>query len=81
MDEIIEKSPKTANDDEHISPIPVKPKPVSLVRLRIEMKGFSETHIMYVYHALNGRKEEADSYLEELIEEARAEQEYMNKNL
>lgn len=37
----------------------------SLKTVQMKMKGFDETLIMYVYHKLNGREDEAQSYLNE----------------
>ncbi len=37
----------------------------SLKTVQMKMKGFDESLIMFVYHKLNGRDEEAQSYLSE----------------
>lgn len=41
----------------------------TLKQVQKQMKGFDESLVMYVYHHLNGREEEAKSYLEEWNEE------------
>ena len=43
--------------------------PTTLKQVQKQMKGFDESLVMYVYHHLNGREEEAKSYLEEWNEE------------
>lgn len=41
----------------------------TLKQVQKKMRGFDESLVMYVYHHLNGREEEAKTYLEEWNEE------------
>jgi hypothetical protein len=41
----------------------------TLKMVQKKMKGFDEALIMYVYHKMNGREQDAQSYLEEWEEE------------
>ena len=41
----------------------------TLPKVQRDLAGFSDSLILYVYHLLNGRQEEADSYLEEYKQE------------
>lgn len=41
----------------------------TLKQVQKQMKGFDESLVMYVYHLLNGRYEEARTYLQEWEEE------------
>ena len=40
-------------------------QPTTLKQVQKQMKGFPEELIMYVYHHMNGRENEAQSYLQE----------------
>lgn len=44
----------------------------TLKQVQTKMKGFDESLILYTYHKLNGREEEAASYLAEWEEEQEA---------
>lgn len=44
-------------------------KPATLKQVQKQMKGFDESLVMYMYHHLNGREEEARTYLAEWEEE------------
>lgn len=46
-----------------------KLKHPTLKQVQKKMRGFDESLIMYVYHQLNGREQEAQSYLAEWNEE------------
>lgn len=46
-----------------------KHKHPTLKQVQKQMKGFDESLVLYVYHHLNGREEEAQSYLAEWNEE------------
>ena len=46
-----------------------KPFHPTLPKVQRDLAGFSDSIIMYVYHSLNGRREEANSYLEEYKQE------------
>jgi len=41
----------------------------TLKQVQKQLRGFDESLVMYVYHYMNGRTEEAQSYLEEWKEE------------
>jgi hypothetical protein len=46
-----------------------KVKHPTLAQVQKELDGFEHSLVMYVYHHMNGRKDEADSYLEEWKEQ------------
>ena len=46
-----------------------KPFHPTLPKVQRDLAGFSDSIIMYVYHSLNGRQDEANSYLEEYKQE------------
>lgn len=46
-----------------------KHKHPTLKQVQKQMKGFEESLIMYMYHKLNGREEDANSYLQEWEDE------------
>ena len=46
-----------------------KHKHPTLTMVQKQMKGFDESLILYVYHKMNGREQEAQTYLEEWNEE------------
>lgn len=54
-----------------------KPKGITLERVQRDLMNFSHDEIMYCYHYLNGRIEEANSYLEAM----RAENEALGTEL
>ena len=49
----------------------------TLNQVRKKLQGFDESLIMYTYHKMNGREQEAESYLQEFYEQ----QEELNQNL
>lgn len=46
-----------------------KPFRPTFQKVQKDLAGFSDNIVMYVYHHLNGREEEAQSYLEEYKQE------------
>lgn len=62
IEDIFEFTNETAvKESKHLHP--------TLKQVEKKMKGFDEALIMYVYHHLNGRENEALSYLQEWNEE------------
>ena len=62
LDEILEFTNETAvKESKHKHP--------TLKQVRKQMQGFDEARVMYVYHKLNGRFDEAETYLQEWDEE------------
>ena len=46
-----------------------KHKHPTIKQVQKQMKGFDESLVMYVYHKMNGREDEANSYLQEWEDE------------
>lgn len=62
IEDLVEYNSETGmKESVHIHP--------TLKMVQKKMKGFDEALIMYVYHKMNGRDQEAQSYLEEWQEE------------
>lgn len=61
FDEINLSECETQKPKKHLHP--------TLKQVEKQMKGFDESLVMYMYHHLNGREEEARTYLEEWEEQ------------
>lgn len=60
---------EACTDETNLAPSKSNDKRPTLKQVQKQLKGFDEPLIMYVYHKMNGRLEEAESYLREWEEE------------
>lgn len=60
---------EACTDETNLAPSKSNDKRPTLKQVQKQLKGFDDALVMYVYHTMNGREDEAQSYLQEWKEE------------